>query len=42
MNHKESVFPKLRTCLTTVCAALMIVLCGQLFAQIDTGGVTGR
>ncbi len=41
MDHKESVFPKLRTLLTMVCTALMIVFCGQLFAQIDTGSVTG-
>lgn len=41
MDHKESVFPKLRTLLTTVCTALMIVFCGQLYAQIDTGSVTG-
>jgi len=31
----------LQTILGTICAVLMMVFCGQMFAQIDTGSVTG-
>lgn len=43
MNHKESSIPKFKALLATVCAALMMVFCGQIFAQagIDVGSVTG-
>ena len=43
MNHKEWASPNIRTFLTTICAALMIVFCGQLFGQagIDVGSITG-
>jgi hypothetical protein len=41
MDHKQLAFPKLRTFLTMVCAALMMVFCGQTSAQIVTGSVTG-
>ena len=41
MNDKELEIPKLKTFGATICAALMIVFCGQVFAQMDTGSVTG-
>jgi hypothetical protein len=43
MNHKEWASPDIRTFLTTICAALMIVFCGQIFGQagIDVGSITG-
>lgn len=41
MRHEESAIPKLRIILTTICVVLMILPCGQVFAQIDMGGVTG-
>jgi hypothetical protein len=43
MNQKKWAIPKFKAFLATVCAALMIVFCGQIFAQagIDMGSVTG-
>lgn len=43
MNHKESAILELRTFLAMICTALMLIFCGQIFAQagIDTGSVTG-
>lgn len=43
MNHKESAFPKLGTLVTAICAAVMLIFCGQVFAQagIDMGSITG-
>ena len=39
MKHKEWAIPQ--SFLTIACVVLMFVLCGQVFAQIDTGSVTG-
>lgn len=43
MRHKESAIPKLRIFPAAICTALMLIFCGQIFAQagIDTGSITG-
>jgi Carboxypeptidase regulatory-like domain len=41
MNHKNQTTTRLKIFLTTVCSAMMLIICGQTYAQIDTGSVTG-
>src|SRR5579862_4817836 len=41
MIHKKWATQRLKALVATTCAALLVVFCGQLFAQMDTGSVTG-